>query len=114
MGLAGDVRESAPGCAKMLDSYAKWTPRARVMMTTTEPGPAGMKPRYLRPSAACLYASISRRTMAAAIAKGLVDSHLVTVEGTRGRIRLIDVADLERFVEGRPRPERRETREELP
>jgi hypothetical protein len=34
----------------------------------------------------------------------LVRSHVVTITGQRASIRLIDREDLERFIEGRPRP----------
>jgi hypothetical protein len=44
----------------------------------------------------------------------LIRSHVVTITGRRASIRLIDREDLERFIEGRPRPAERSSTKAQP
>lgn len=65
-----------------------------------------VEPRYLRRKGASRYASIPLRTLDYLIARQRIASHVVPItNAARATLRLIDVADLRRFIEGRPRPE---------
>jgi len=81
--------------------------------TTTQPHSLDdVEPRYLRRKGASRYASIPLRTLDDIISRGLVTTHAVRADGNgRVTLRLVDVADLRRFIEGRPRIAEQSTQE---
>ena len=74
------------------------------------------EPAYLRPAAASKYSGLSERTLHLCCQQGVIKSHCVVMPGRqRSRIRLIDVADLRRFIErGSAVPEKIAIAEERP